>query len=269
VRIFPATTRRLSTALGLVGALLLASGCAAHRFTRPTGPIVPVQLSDARAIWADATKECSTVDRYNAEIRPSGRAGGSRVRGSLALAVTSTGLIGVEAKYGPQSIFDLKGTADRATLWLPLERRVVTAPAAQILNALVGLDIDPVRLLAVLTGCVAVDRELSRAVRVGQWLRLETTDNTTVFVAETPGERRVVAADFDRLSIEYGPLVGGMPSRLTIATTPGRAPVVNLTFAIKDVLRNPDLSAEAFRVVVPADAVPASVSDLRPLGPSD
>jgi hypothetical protein len=229
-----------------------------------------VPLSDASLIWAEATKECATVDRYSAdELRPSGRVAGSRIRGSLALAVTAGGLIGVEATYGQLRIFYLKGTSDNATLWLPGEGRVVTAPAAQILNALVGLDVDPVRLLAVLTGCVAVDRQLSQAVRVGQWLRLETRDKTTVFVAEAAGRRRVVAADFDRLSVEYGPLVEGLPSRVTIATVPGRSPVVNLTLAIKGVRRNPDLPAEAFRVVVPADAVPASVSDLRPLGPSD
>jgi hypothetical protein len=222
--------------------------------------------SEAEAIWADATRDCADVHRYNAEIRPSGRIAGGSVRGvRLLLAVTDKGEIGLEAVAGTQTQFLLKGTSPRAQLWLPAERRIVTAPASRILEAFVGLDVDPTRLLAVLSGCVAVDRQRTDAGRFGDLVRLSTADST-VYLAREEDRWRIVAGDFERLSVEYAKRNGAVPGRVRITTHPGQTPAVDLSLSIETVVVNSDLPPEAFRVNVPPDAIPAAVTDLRPLG---
>ncbi len=152
-----------------LGVVLLAAGgaaaCAAHRFSLPAGPPGPV--ADAAAIWAAATRRCRNVERYQAELHLSGRVNGARVPGlTVGLALDGQGHIAVEARVAGSSVFLLAGTAARATLLLRNDHRVVTGPAADIVEALVGAPLGPARLEAVLSGCVATDLTLQRAGEV-------------------------------------------------------------------------------------------------------
>ena len=247
----------------LAGVIAFASvtGCATHRFAPPTGSSVPISNADAQVMWAEATRGCATLVRYNANIRG--------IRGvHLSLAVTRGGDIGIEATVGGQSAFVLKGTADRSTRWLPNERRFVTAPAAIILKSLVGLEVDPSRLLAVLGGCAAVDRQVTRAERIGDVIRI-TTPDTTAFLKRPRDVWRVVAARFAPLSVDYADWQTDIPRRVVLATESGQTPAVELSLRIDTPLVNPDLPPEVFQLPVPADAIPTAVSDLRLLGAND
>jgi hypothetical protein len=224
---------------------------------------------DADAAWSEATRHCGTLRGYNAEVRPSGRVAGGPVRGvRLHIAVNDRDQIGVEVVAGTQTVLVLKGTADRAQLWLPDENRIVTAPASRILDALIGLNVTPGRLLAVLSGCVAVNRQIAEADRYGELVRL-TTPDSAVFIERSDGAWQIRAGRFDTLEVEYPDPRAGVPTRVWIGTRADATPVVDLSLRMETIALNTALPPEAFQVTVPPDAVPAQVSDLRPLGSSE
>jgi hypothetical protein len=164
-----------------------------------------------------------------------------------------------------QTQFTIKGNADRATLVLPRENRVVSGPAADILNALVGLDVHPRRLLALLAGCLAVERQAQRVERIGDHVRVTTADSV-VFLAREKGESQIwrpIAAEFGDLLADYRELGPSGPRTIGLRTREGRTPAVDISLAVNDALINPDLSPAAFTIVVPPGAVPAAISDLR------
>ncbi len=249
-------------------AALCAAGCAAHRFTIPTAAPAPVAPLEAAAAWAEATRLCGAVTSYNAELRPSGRLAGQRVRGvTLLVAADATGRVGVEAAVsGGSPLFRLGGTADRATLWLPRERRVVTDTPSRILGALVGIDVEPERLLAILSGCGTADRAAVRADRLGELLRV-TTASAVAYIDRSTGAWRLRAVEGHGLLVDYRAFDDeGWPSTIGIRTAGTDEPSVDLSLDVGVRVINPALGPLVFQVRVPSDAVPASVDDLRPLG---
>ncbi len=251
-------------------ALTSISGCAGRSaFVRPTGPAVPMPDAEGAALWAEATGPCADVRVFNAELRPAGRLAGERIRGvTLFVAVTAAGDLGIEAVALNQTQFTIKGTADRATLVLARENRVVSGPAADILNALVGLDVHPRRLLALLSGCLAVDRQVQRVVRIGELVRVTTADSV-VFLARATRESgmwRPMAAEFGDLLVDYREIGPTGPHVIGVRTQEGRVPSVDISITVRDARINPEIEPAAFTIVVPPGAVPAAVSDLRLIG---
>jgi hypothetical protein len=188
------------------------------------------------------------------------------VRGlTLFVGVDDQGHLGIEAEGGNRPVFTLKGTAGEATLWLPSENRVVVAPADRILDAIVGLELGPDRLLALLSGCVATDRVLEQADRLGDLVRVTTSD-AVVYLERADGRWTVRAGAFGALAVQDPQRDDGWPRRVVVQTTEGRAPAVDLTLNVAARRINPDFPAGAFVVAVPAGAVRAAVEDLRLIG---
>src|SRR5512142_2931748 len=140
-------------------ALLLGAvaACAGRTVALPTGEGTP--FPDYSLVWQDATRGCRQVRSMSAELSISGRAGRQRVRGRVLAGVTAPDRIRLEAAapFGPP-LFILTADGTTTTLLLPRDNRVLRgeSPAA-ILDALVGLDLGPSDLLAVLSGCLTPD----------------------------------------------------------------------------------------------------------------
>jgi hypothetical protein len=247
----------VSTALG---------ACASTRpFVRPAGPASP--LLDRTAVWQPATATCRAVRAYLGELRLSGKVDGQSVRSTTLPLAVDAGRLGFAAQ-GPfgSSVFQFGGTTANATLFLRGDNRVVRGPAADIVEALIGVKLDPSRLLAVLAGCVATGTEATAAERFGSIVQVSTGD-AMVFLVEQAGTWRPRAGTFDGLFVDYLRAEGGYPREIRITSEPGRSPAVDLTIAVRSLEINPVFTDAEFKVSVPPQAVPASLDELRAAGP--
>jgi hypothetical protein len=184
---------------------------------------------------------------------------------TLVVGVTADGRLGIDAEAGNQTQFTLRGTTGEATFWLPAENRVVVGPADRILDAIVGLELDAGRLLALLSGCVASDRTLEGAVRLGQVVRV-TTPDAVVYLEQDEERWLPRAGEFGELIVEYTEWEGQWPGRILVRTAEGQSPAVDLALTVTERAIDRQFPSEAFRVAVPAGAVPARVEDLRLIG---
>jgi hypothetical protein len=243
------------------------TGCATRAFVRPAGPGVPVD--DASAAWSEATRVCRDIRTYHQELRLSARIESRRFPGvTLGLALDSASRIGLGAFAMGQPLFQLGGTAERATLWLREGNRVVTGPAAEMVEALIGVRLGPERLLAIVSGCVTGDAAAATGERVGDLLAV-TTGDTVVYLEAIEGRWRPRAGFFDRVAVDYQRYEAALPRQIAIASQPGHEPEVALTIRVEGDLRvNPALDpAQVFTVRVPDGAVAASLEALRAAGP--
>jgi hypothetical protein len=250
-------------------AVVLTASCGAPaRVALPTGPGAPAP--EAATAWAQATKSCRDVQSFTGELRLSGHAGDRRLRGTIQSAVTASGQIRLEmpAPFG-QPVFVLAGSADRTTLLLPRDGRYVFAPAAEILDALIGTKLEPRFLLALLTGCGGSETAMTSAVRYGDEIAVVTSAGR-VLLAERKSIWEVIAAETPDLIIEYPEPAGGSPPRrLRLSSPPGRTPAIDLSLSTDQVEINSTLPPAAFAVQVPANATALTLADLRagaPLG---
>lgn len=184
----------------------------------------------------------------------------------LEAAVTATGQMALEARVSGQLLFKLGGTSDRAVLLLAADHRVVTAPAAEIVDALVGVPLGPDRLLAMMTGCVSISNDISRTGRYGHVLEIVTSD-AVVFLESGGGVWRVRAGTFGDFAVDYRSFDRGMPRRIALRSTAGHAPAVSLSLDVTSVDLSGSTPLSAFSVNIPDDASPMSIEELRQSGP--
>jgi len=253
--------RRAAFALVLV---VLAGGCAARRFSIPTGPGAPVP--DAAAIWSEVTSGCDAVRWYSSNIHLSGgRSGGPSLSGiSVFTGFDRTGRLRLEGNAAGRRVFTLAGTADRATLYLPREREVIIDRTDVILEALTDVPITSTRLLATLTGCLPGTPAMTGATRYGDVVRLETTDGR-LFVERAGNVWRPRATVTDAIEVDYRQFLGGWPSELVLWTAAGVTPEARLHMRLDNVQINSfTMDDRAFTVEeVPGDAIPVSLDELR------
>jgi hypothetical protein len=217
-------------ALFLASLLLLSTACAGQRFVIPTD--TPTPRPDGAAIWDAATSACRDVAALGGQLRGSGRVAGNRVPGlRLDFALERPAAIALEARVSGTLFFSVRGTGADATLLLYQEGRAVTGPAAELLDALVGVSLDPVRLLAILSGCPATG-SVRGVEALGAVLRART-DDAEVYLTDKGGPWRVRAAVFDDLIVDYQHDASGWPSRVRLATKPGQTPTVELTLVVE------------------------------------
>ena len=254
---------------GLIVMVGVLSGCAVHRYDVPTGPWEPAPVSDAAQAWQAATGECTRVVALRASLRLSGRVGPQSIPGirsaTLGVAVTAQDEVGLDARHSGQLLFRLGGTAERTVLVWSDGPRTMAAPAADLVDALIGVRVTPKQLLAILAGCAAVAGTPGSIERGGADLRA-TTSEGHVFLARMSGTWRVRAARLAGLQISYdlsGP--GPGPSAVRIDSAPGTEAVVALSLRLVDVEHNPTpaLPASIFAVSVPAGALPMTLDELR------
>jgi hypothetical protein len=250
----------------LIALALAAGACAPRAFVRPSGPALPAP--DAATIWLDASAACRGLAGVQAALGLTGRVRDQRIPGlagaTLYVAVSSVGDIGLEARVSAQLVFKLGGNAARATLYLPADNRVVVAPAADIVDALVGVRLGPERLLATLGGCVSRASTVDRAARYGQVLEV-TTPDATVFLEQRAGVWTPRAGFADDLTIDYRRR-GEAIREVALQSAPGRQAGVAISLQVKQLDLAPALAPELFAVIVPEDARPMSLEELRSSG---
>lgn len=232
---------------------------------RPTGPPQPAPGADAA--WQQATTLCGEVGAYRGELQMTARLDGSRIpRVRLGMAIDGNDAIGLEARVVGSPVFTLGGAAGSATLWLREGNRVIRAPAADIIEALIGVPLAPARLLALLSGCVSTDLAIGAAERYGDLVRIETSD-AAVYLERREARWTTRAGEFGPFLVDYRRVEEGWPRALTIASRAGEVPAVSISLDVRDFTVNPVLPPALFIVSVPPGAEPASLEELRASGP--
>jgi len=242
---------------------LSAAGCGGYRFALPGGS--PEPPAGTATAWAEAARSCRDVRNYSATLTVSGR-GVPKL--TVFAGATSDGGIYLDARYDGAAIFQLGGTAERATLVLHDDNTTVTAPADQLLDALVGLKMTPSRWLALLSGCVttAPASPIVRGDRAGSELVLTLAD-ARVLLDSASKRWRITGGVFDRMTIEYRAFGADWPQRWTLASEPGASPVVKLDVLASDPHVNDDkISTAGFTVTPPPGAVTITLEELRAKG---
>lgn len=248
-----------AAAILLAAFVVTLAGCATGAFIRPTGTAVP--FPEGIDIWADMTRACRDVSAYRAQLRVSGRLHGQRVPGLTAGAAGDADRLAIAASHGATRAFHVAGRAADVTLLLPIDERVVRGPAADVVDALVGVRLDPAGLLALLTGCVTPDSQVVSAERIGPVARLTMADGT-VYLRQRGSGWQLAAAEKGAMTIDYRSFEAGWPREIVI----GRSPDVALTLEVVEFERNPRLSPALFDVAVPGAFADTSIDALREEG---
>ena len=264
-RLVPGPRLRVARSYAFLSYLVLAPACASHVFTPPTGPGEP--FPEAATAWSEATHACRQASTYAATIRVHGHVGQESLGATIIGLVTAADQISLSAPvmFGSPA-FVLGGTLDTATLWLPRNKRVVTARADDIVEALTGLRLSPNALLAMLSGCVATADTVTASALYGP-LGAITTDGGRAFLERQDGRWRITRGITNGLIIEYSDLRGDWPRAVRVSSETARTPVVSLSMTMEQIDVNLPHSAKDFVVKPSPDAEPMSLEDLRAAGP--
>lgn len=257
----------MRTRIGLACVIALMSACASPRVVFPTGAGAPVP--DVLDVWWKATEACKGAQTFSAELQVNGRVGDEPLRRVILHgAMTRQRDIRLEAVApAGRAIFILAGRAGSATLTLPGEKRVVVAPAVDIVEALIGIRLSPDDWLDVLSGCVSGGKP-DTGERIG--------DVTIVNLERSGGRLRldrqgaawqITAGERPDLLVEYRQFLGRWPSEAVLTSRPAARVAVNLNMAISQVFVNNPLPAGTFDAPASTGFQPMSLQKLRELGP--
>jgi hypothetical protein len=252
-------------------ALLLGgvTACAGRTVTLPTGEGAP--FPEYALAWQDATRGCRQVRSMSAELSISGRAGRQRLRGHVLAGLAAPDRIRLEAAapFGPP-LFILVADGTTTTLLLPRDNRVLRGESpAVILGALVGLELGPADLLAVLTGCVTPDAPAaSGRLFPPDWARIDLSGGAAAYLQRDKQAGWFVrAAAREELTITYDSGGHGAPPSVRLIADRSRGSTSDLRIDLSQVAVDQKLGPEVFAVRVPADATPISLKELREAGP--
>jgi hypothetical protein len=247
----------------------LSAACAPRGLALPAGD--GQAFPDFSPAFVQATAGCRAVRTLSAELAITGRVGGGNLRGRATVGLAAPGRIRLEgiAPFGPP-VFVLVADGASAMLLLPRDNRVVrdTSPAA-ILEALVGIELGPDELLAILAGCVAPDPQATGAHRFsGGWARVDLASGGAVFLQQDRQQAwRLRAGVRPRMTVEYDLGAGPVPAVARVRFDPDGATAAGLRIAVAQADINVPLGADVFAVKVPPDARAMSVTELRNAGP--
>jgi hypothetical protein len=251
-----------------VSALLISGACTPKAPSLPSGDGRPFPAF--AAAYEEAAARCRGVRTFSAALDLSGRAGGTRLRGTIHAGFEAPDAVRLEG-VGPfgRTVFILVAKGDDSTLLLPRDDRVLRdAPPADIVEALAGVALAPAELRAALTGCGfgMIQPSDGRTYDDG-WAAVDE-DDTTVFLQQVDGAWRVAAASRGPLTVHYREFRSGRPASVRIRMSPsGRDIVADLTLRLSQVDINVPLEPAVFQVEVPRDAVPLTLDELRRAGP--
>jgi hypothetical protein len=259
-------------------AVLGAAGCATAGGIRlPSGPWTP----DPRAAEAfqSAAAHCAGIRALTAEIAVRGRAGRARIRGRVLAGLERGGALRLEAPapFGAP-IFILASRGERATLWLPRDRRVLRdVPVHEVLGAITGLPRSSDDLLALVAGCLSADARPAGPGEGGPagWMAMDLEGGIRAFLSRQGQAWRIAAGHRSASpggpawSVSYASFSVGFPGSITVSQDPadGSAAAVLLTLQVSQLEANVPIDPKAFDVAIPADAVPLTIEELRQAGP--
>ena len=236
---------------------------------------------DGAAILASATAACRGVRTLTAEIAVGGRVGGSRLRGRVLAGFERGGSLRLEAPapFGAP-LFILTARQDRATLWLPRDRRILRdAPVADVLDAIAGLRRSSDDLLGLLSGCLTAQTPaVSGDVRRNGtgWLLATLPDDTTAFLTRDGSTwrlragHRAAASGASSWSVNYERFAGAFPDLVRIWTGPpaeGSTAGAVLSLEVSQRDTNTAVDSRAFDAVTAKDATTMTLDELRRTGP--
>lgn len=171
-----------------------------------------------------------------------------------------------------QPVFHLAAQGGTGTLWLPRESRVLRGqPAEAILDALIGVNLAPADLQAILTGCV-VPNPMPTAGRqhANGWASIDLQDGATLYLrraaGRAPSQWELRAAQRNGWQLEYTTGQSRFPESVRLTSDSQQVPV-DLTTGISDVEANVPLDPAAFRIDVPPNAESLTLDELRQSGP--
>jgi hypothetical protein len=264
----------------LLCALASAMACATvASFRVPEGPWTPDP--SAPGIFEGASASCRGVRTLTAEIGVRGQAGPSKVRGRVIAGFERGGALRLEAPapFGAP-IFILVARANRAVLWLPRDRRVLRdAPVEDVLEAIAGLRRSSDDLLALVSGCLT---SASTPEGAGQrssrgWIMVDLADATRAFLTRDGQAWRISAGRRDAAdalgswSVSYADFSLHFPGSIRIwqdVGPPGQpGSSAALTLQVSQLETNVPIDSRAFELVVPPDAAPLTIDELRQSGP--
>jgi hypothetical protein len=253
--------------------LFVISACAARTPPRPAGTPTP----DPTAIEAfnAATAACKGFRSIEGELSLSGRAGNERVRGRILTGLESGGAVRLEAvaPFGAP-FFVLAGRAERATLVLPREHRVLTDTAvADVLERLTGLTLGADDLRLIVSGCL-VDRAEPSDGRQwsGGWRAVTIGPDRVAYLRVVNGQSVLTAADYGPWHVDYSAHAGGFPRVVRVRRalgpgSPGGDAAIDITARIEQLQVNTQINPRAWTVDVPSDADPMTLDELRSIAP--
>lgn len=272
----PSRVRRIAVlALAGVGAVVGAACAPAPLVAFPAGAVTPTP--EAAAIWQATTAACRSAANYSAEIVINGRVGSEKLRRvTLQGAMTRDGrirLLAVAPIGGP--IFLLAGRAERATLTLPHDHRVLVAPVADIVNALIGLKFAPADWVDVLSGCVGGAQDAGAEApayrasggEIGGDIVMSLGPQARALLRKSGAEWRVLAGERPEAHVEYRAFLGRWPSDLRLTSSASADVPIDVRMAIGQIFVNTELQDRAFVTEVPADFMPMTLAELRAIGP--
>ena len=254
--------------LAVVLAVFAASCAGRAALVVPGGPGTPAP--EASTIWNTIAESCRSISSYRSEFSLTGQIGTRRIRGlasaRLYTALAATGHIGLEANVSGQLLFRLGGDADTAVLLVRDQNRVATARPDEILEALIGVPVNPARFLAIVSGCVTTAGSIERAARHDGVLEIVTADATVYLTSASMGWQ-VRAGKFADVSVDYFAFEGGLPRDFRLSSSGAGRTAVALDLRVQAVQTNVRLDPALFRVTIPEGATPISLDELRQVGP--
>lgn len=264
--------RRLVCILS-VAFCITATACGPRRISLPTDAGAP--FPEFATVHEQVSSACRGVRTFSAALNLRGRVGAERLSGRVHAGFerpSSMRLEGV-APIG-QPVFILAAESGRGVLLLPRESRVLrNEPAESILDALIGVNLAPGDLQAILTGCVVpTPTPTGGRLHANGWASIELQGGAQIFLRRA-AQWEVRAARRDGWQLEYVVGTARFPQSVRLtradagATNATPALTVDLTAAISQVEANVDFDAATFRVDVPADAESLTLKELRASGP--
>lgn len=258
-------------AIAVAAALAVAAACAPRPLELPSGPGAP--FDEAASAYADASRACGGARTVTAELALSGKAGRTKLRGRVLAGLERPDAFRLEgvAPFGaPAFIFVTK--AGRATLLLPRDNRVLrNASPADIVEALMGIRLDPPALAAALNGCGVPIADVKGGRRFGDdQAAVDLASGATVYLRRRAGRwttAAAVAPSPHGYTVEYPELAGERPARVRVRTANAAPVPADLSVTLSQVDINTSLDPAAFDLDVPPDAAPITIDDLREAGP--
>lgn len=221
-----------------------------------------------------ATEACSGYRSFEGELSLSGRAGGERVRGRILTGLEAGGAVRLEAvaPFGAP-FFVLAGRAEKATLLLPRERRVLKDSAvSEVLERLTGLALGADDLRLIVSGCL-VDAATPSDGRQwpGGWRAVTIGPQRVAYLRDQGGRPVLVAADYGPWHVDYSVQSAGFPRVIRIRsaakpTSPGDEGI-DISARIVQLVVNSQINPLAWEVDVPSDADPMTLDELRSIAP--